>query len=882
MALGFASALAHGGMEVARGVVTIAYDDSAVAAGLAETEAATKRGAGVVNKVLMGIGIGTAFAFGEGAKMAIDFDAKMRLIQTSAGGTSRDVRILTKDILNLAASGKSAEGPEELANAMYHLKSLGLDNATAMGVLRTSLKGAEVGLADLEGTANALGAAVRVGIKGTEDYSHAMALLAGTTGAGNMRMDDLVAALGTGVLPTFKAVGLSLHDFGAALATMTDEAIPANEAATRLRMTIQLLAGDTPKANKQLERIGLTGMQVAEAMRTDGLAGAIELLRDHLERIQDPAKRFSLLTKAFGARSSSALILLINNLDVLKQKYGQIDTAASHFKANVLEAQQSPSFKLHAALVQIETAMTRLGAAIVPAVVAVGQLTAGLAAFISDLGILKPLLLFLVATYVAMKVKALALWAANTLVTTGYRLMGVQAATSLKSMIVWEERAGAQVAILRGEVATLGPTAVASGAEASAGMAAIGTAATTAGAEVGAVRAALLGLAGIAVPAIAIPIILQYHRQIIGGIESAGDKVFGALGIAGGASFKGTYADYKKLPGWARAQVDAALKKQGRDFRSLPGYDGSIAPQGDNRSLPRSQGNADDTNLKVQHGFNASQAAAFIKEGSTDPRRTLKALQLATSIDIAESKASMTKTQTDDKAAYQEEIAFWRYILHSFKLTGEQRAQAWKNIAAAQQQIDSIDAAGAKAVADSKKKKSDARKKAIADALRRQETADQNLLPFGIQEDEAKARLTKTVTDDVRAFREEQAFLQKRIDYTLSHVRDQERREKILTDLYNRLADVREKIANAKKDSSNRAAAAEALAALQTRRGFMASFAPNVYYKGTDGKLHLGPEAAPQSHVTHKTVTVNQYGVRSESEMSPLQQARFAAEAALG
>jgi TP901 family phage tail tape measure protein len=770
---------------------------------------------------------------------------------------------------------------------MYHLKSLGLDNATAMSVLRASLKGAEVGLSDLEGTTNALGAAVRVGIKGTEDYSHAMALLAGITGAGNMRMDDLVAALGTGVLPTFKAVGLTLHDFGAALATMTDEAIPANEAATRLRMTVQLLAGDTPKADKQLEKIGLTGMDVAKALRgSDGLAGAIELLRDHLDRVQDPAKRFALLTKAYGARSSAGLILLINNLDVLRQKYGQIDTSASRFKQNVLEAQQSPSFKLHTSLVQLETAMTELGASVVPVIVSFTQMAAATGVFVANLGILKPLLVFLVGMYAAMKVKALASWAAQKLVNLGLKVMGPTATASaaeadvaLQSMVTWEERNGAQIAILNGELRAMGPAAATGAAEAEASLASIGAAAGVAKGEVSALRAGLLGLGTIGtIGTLAVGgyFAVKGANALSGYLGKTG---FGkAIGAGDSANVTGAQIREAVKQGISLDQVKA-IYAMGKMTKAQYDYAVSLIRTRDARAVTPSS-SAAETALKVQHGFNATKAASeFIATQDRHNPRTLKAVQLATSISIEESKASMTKTKADDKKAYADEIAFWKYLLNSFKLTGQQRAQIWQNIASAQQQIDSIDAAGVKSISDAAKKKATARKKAAEARKKAQELADQNLLPYAIQEAEAKARLTKSTKDDVAAFKLEQDFLQQRIDYTKKHVSDQERKAKILTDLYGRLADVRSNIANARKDSSNRAAAQEALAALQTRQGFMGSFAPNVYYKGTDGKLHLGAEAGP---VVHKSVTVNQYGVRGESEFSPLQQARFAAEAALG
>src|SRR5258706_10987265 len=117
----------------------------------------------------------------------------------------------------LSKSGETAQGPQKLADGLYHLESLGLRGKQAMDALKISAQAADLGLADMEGVTNALGAAIVTGIKGTQDYTQAMGLLDATIGQGNMRMDDLVAALGTGILPAAKNFCLTLQDVGAAL-----------------------------------------------------------------------------------------------------------------------------------------------------------------------------------------------------------------------------------------------------------------------------------------------------------------------------------------------------------------------------------------------------------------------------------------------------------------------------------------------------------------------------------------------------------------------------------------------------------------------------------------------------------------------------------------
>jgi hypothetical protein len=208
------------------------------------------------------------------------------------------------------------------------------------------------GQSDLESTTSALGAALRTNIKGTGDFRKAMATLNATVGAGNMKMDDLIGALGTGVLPAAKMAGLSLKDVGAALALMVDEGMQADAAATRLRMGFTLMASGSTSAEKALERIGLTHAKLAITLQRGGLIAGVRMLKttsktrrqrrrshkwakqvdqgkmslEQFEKLAAKTAQFDVLSHAFGgARSAAAIELMINNFDVLEQKVAQIN-----------------------------------------------------------------------------------------------------------------------------------------------------------------------------------------------------------------------------------------------------------------------------------------------------------------------------------------------------------------------------------------------------------------------------------------------------------------------------------------------------------------------------------------------------------------------------
>ena len=80
-----------------------------------------------------------------------------------------------------------------------------------------------------------------------------------------------------------------MKDVGAAMATMTDNGMPAADAATRLHMAISLMEAPTGQAEKALQSIGMTQFQLADDMRTKGLLAALQDLQTSLVKSGDTA-----------------------------------------------------------------------------------------------------------------------------------------------------------------------------------------------------------------------------------------------------------------------------------------------------------------------------------------------------------------------------------------------------------------------------------------------------------------------------------------------------------------------------------------------------------------------------------------------------------------
>lgn len=307
----------------------------------------------------------------ESVKMGVQFQASMEKIHTLAGASQGSVDSLTKSVLKMAPA--TQQGPEQLSEALYHLKSVGMDNADAMKALKQASDLAAVGGANLEDTTNALAGAWRSGIKGAQSFSQTAATVNAIIGAGNMQMSDFTAAMGTGILPAAKTFGVSLSSVGSALALMTDEGVPATDAATRLRMSLSLMGAPSHAAEKALSSIGLTGTQLATAMRgPQGLVGAVQMLHDHLKNSGLSAvEAAQVISHAFGGgRSSSAIMTMLNNLDVLEKKQRQINKTMGNFGGAVAAQRKTAQAQFKLLESGLDTLFIKLGLVLLPPVTA--------------------------------------------------------------------------------------------------------------------------------------------------------------------------------------------------------------------------------------------------------------------------------------------------------------------------------------------------------------------------------------------------------------------------------------------------------------------------------------------------------------------------------
>jgi TP901 family phage tail tape measure protein len=342
----------------------------AAKAEVAGLQAANARLAAAGKVAMAALAVGVAVVGYESVKTAAKFDQTMELVHTQAGAAQSEVDSLKKSVLDLAPA--VGIGPEKLAEGLYHIESTGFRGKAALDILTASAKLAALGLADLDTVTFAMSGVMSVGMKDIRSAADATNYLNTIVGMGDMRMDKLAAAIGTGVLPSFKAAGLGMTDFGASLAVITDNSTNADEAATRLRMTVSMMAAPTGKAKEALASIGITSTQLAEDMRKpNGLLIAVMDLKTHLEQSGKTAsEQNAIIAAAFGGgRSSGAIHTLLEESDRLKSKYGQLGTEATR-AAKADEAwkaqQQQFSQQMHQLGAEAQVLGVKIGEWIIP------------------------------------------------------------------------------------------------------------------------------------------------------------------------------------------------------------------------------------------------------------------------------------------------------------------------------------------------------------------------------------------------------------------------------------------------------------------------------------------------------------------------------------
>ena len=241
----------------------------------------------------------TIAPLGLATKAAIDFQDQMASVATIVDTTKESMRGMSKEVLDLAT--KLPVPIKDLTEALYQIRSAGVDASQQFEVLHQSSKLAIAGLStSTEATKAVTSAMVSFASQGltAEQIANSFFL---TVKEGKTKMGAINESFGTNA-PLVAAAGVKLQEFNALTAAMTNSGMTAAEAQNGLKMSVLGLIRPTKEMGAVLEDLNVTSGK--DLITAYGLSGALDM-------VAESAKKLGLETpKLFNRTALTAYTLL--------------------------------------------------------------------------------------------------------------------------------------------------------------------------------------------------------------------------------------------------------------------------------------------------------------------------------------------------------------------------------------------------------------------------------------------------------------------------------------------------------------------------------------------------------------------------------------------
>lgn len=212
-------------------------------------------------------------------KMSMDFDKTFVNMQSLAGVAGDEIGKMKEQVLDLA--GETGKAPQELAEALYFLRSSGLDASDAMDALEVSAKGSAAGLGDTVAVADAVSSAMNAYAKSNLTAAEATDVMVATAREGKAEPAELAAQMGR-LLPLASELGITFQDVGAGLAALSLSGNDAAAASTLLSNIMAKLLKPSQQAMELMDAVGIELGDIRSMIQERGLLGTLELLRAEL------------------------------------------------------------------------------------------------------------------------------------------------------------------------------------------------------------------------------------------------------------------------------------------------------------------------------------------------------------------------------------------------------------------------------------------------------------------------------------------------------------------------------------------------------------------------------------------------------------------------
>lgn len=193
-----------------------------------------------------------AFSAGFTISTAAKFEDSLAKIDNLTNATRQETEDLGKAILNLSRT--VPKSPDELGAAAYIILSSGIDNVKdGFEILEATARAAVGGFADVAVVARATTAILNAYGRGNINAAQATDILFAAARAGAVEFNDMAGAVGR-VAPLSRQLGIEFDQLAAALATMTNAGLSAEQATTGVLGIINQLQSPSKEAEEILNR----------------------------------------------------------------------------------------------------------------------------------------------------------------------------------------------------------------------------------------------------------------------------------------------------------------------------------------------------------------------------------------------------------------------------------------------------------------------------------------------------------------------------------------------------------------------------------------------------------------------------------------------------
>lgn len=309
-------------------------------------------------------------------KMAADFDSSFVTMTTLAGVSTSEVEALKESVLGLA--GEVGRSPQELAEALYFLRSSGLDSAAAMDALEMSAKASAAGLGSTIQIADAVSSAMNAYAQSGLSAAEATDVLVATARAGKAEPAELAAQMGR-VLPIASELGVQFHDVGAAIAALSLGGNDAAASTTQLMNVLMKMIRPSQQGAEALEAVGISVDDLEGMIAEKGLLGTLEELR---ARLGDSGFRLFLED---AQAITAGLALTGENVEQVRGVFEDLSDTAGDTESAFGKWAESMGADNARAFADFQVALIRLGETLAPIVSDIMGFAAGFAEAFSKL-----------------------------------------------------------------------------------------------------------------------------------------------------------------------------------------------------------------------------------------------------------------------------------------------------------------------------------------------------------------------------------------------------------------------------------------------------------------------------------------------------------------